>query len=178
MGTLGMQSYSSDRSGTGKPVARGVKDVNENTAPSSRERRLTHHLFRCSMFPISRKSSPNVRQKLSRPEGDEMLDVDGMSWGIFMPATVKAAVHLGQEYEEILRKTKNTDFEQVTALFDISPSVILDNTCEINGISTIEWNTTPWMRSTLQHDRAIKLSKGQVHVALSWKDSLTSNFAT
>ena len=32
------------------------------------------------------------------------------------------------------------------------------------GISTIEWNTIPWMRVTLLHDRAVKLSKGKVHV--------------
>ena len=35
---------------------------------------------------------------------------------------------------------------------------------KIYGISTIEWNTTPWMRSTLLHDRVIKLSKAKVHV--------------
>ena len=28
----------------------------------------------------------------------------------------------------------------------------------------IEWNTTPWMRSILPHDTAIKLSKAGVHV--------------
>ena len=31
-------------------------------------------------------------------------------------------------------------------------------------ISAIEWKTTPWMRSTLLHDRAIKLSKAKVQV--------------
>ena len=36
---------------------------------------------------------------------------------------------------------------------------------EIFGISTIEWTTTiPWMRTTLLHDRAIRLSKAQVRV--------------
>ena len=51
------------------------------------------------MLTISRKS---VRVYDSRPEGDEMLDVEvsGMILGIFMSATLKAAVHLGQDYEE------------------------------------------------------------------------------
>ena len=81
-----------------------------------------------------------------------------------MSETMKAEVHLGQEYEENLRTTKNTDFEQVKALFDISQSLILNHKTEIYGISTIEWNATPWMRSTLPHDRAIKQSKAKVHV--------------
>ena len=51
------------------------------------------------------------------------------------------------------------DFEQV----DISQILILDHKGEIFGISKIEWNTTPWVRTTLRHDRAIKLSKAMVH---------------
>ena len=83
-----MQSYSSDRSGTGKPFAKGVK---ENTASSSQvwhqnentfsgigkpvaklrnrlsETRLIHHNFQ--MFNVNHleKVFSNVRQKLSRP---------------------------------------------------------------------------------------------------------------
>ena len=77
---------------------------------------------------------------------------------------MKAAVHLGQDYHENPRTTKNTDFDQVKALFGISQSFILNHKSEKNGISTIEWKTTPWMRSILVHDRAIKLSNLQVHL--------------
>ena len=109
----------------------------------------------------------NARQKSSRPEGDEMMDVEvnGMIWRIFMSASMKAAVHLGPDYKENLRTTKNTDFEQVKTLFHISQSLILNHQSEFYVISTIEWNTTPWMRSNLLlRDRAIKLSKAKVHV--------------
>ena len=37
-----------------------------------------------------------------------------------MSATMKAAVHLGQDYPGNWRATKNTDFEKVKQLFDIS----------------------------------------------------------
>ena len=37
-----------------------------------------------------------------------------------MSATMKAAAHLGQYYPENLRTTKNTDFEKVKQMFDIS----------------------------------------------------------
>ena len=153
-----MQCQSSDRSGKGIYVPRDVKDVNENTASSSQvwhqrgntrsvgtscdnvETSLVHHNFsRYSMMHHLERVFSNVRQKLSRPEGDEMLDVEvnGMIWRIFMSATRKAAVHLGQDYEENLRKTKNTDFEQVKALFEISKILILIHKSEIYGISTV-----------------------------------------
>ena len=91
------------------------------------------------------KVFPNVRQKLSRFEGDEMLDVEvhGMIGGIFMSATMEAAVRLGPDSEEHVRTTNNPDFEQVKTLFDISQSLILNHISEIYAISTIEWNTTP-----------------------------------
>ena len=77
---------------------------------------------------------------------------------------MKAAVHLGRDYEENLRVTKNTDFEQVKALFDVSQSVILNHKSEIYGMSTPDWNASSWTRSTLQHDGANKLSKAKVQV--------------
>ena len=55
------------------------------------------------------------------------------------------AVHLRQDYQENLRTTKNTDFEKVKQLFDISEYCF-------------------WMRTTLLHDQAVKLSKAKVHV--------------
>ena len=44
-----------------------------------------------------------------------MLDVEvnGMILGIFTSATMKAAVHLGPDFDENLRTTKKTVFEQV-----------------------------------------------------------------
>ena len=49
-----------------------------------------------------------------------------MIWGIFMSATVKTAVHLGQDCQENLRTNKNTNFEKVKQLFDTSQKLILD----------------------------------------------------
>ena len=48
------------------------------------------------------------------------IDVNAMIWGIFMSAKVNAAIHLGQDYQEHLRTTKDTDFEKAKRLFDIS----------------------------------------------------------
>ena len=99
------------------------------------ETRLTHHNVQIFNVNHLEKVFSNVRQKPSRPEGMKMLDVEanGMIWRIFMSATTKAAVHLTQDYEANLRTTKNTDFEHVNALFDISQSLILNHKSEICG---------------------------------------------
>ena len=185
-GSFGMQSQSSDRSGTGKPVARCVKVVNENTAPSSQvwhqnentrsdfgkpvsklldrlsETRFPHHNFEIFNVEHLEKIFSSVRQRLSRPERDEVKDVDVL--GNLHVSDNEAAVHLGPDYEEHLRTTKNIHFEQVKTLFDISQNVILNHRSEIYGVSTIAWNKTPRMISTSLHDRAIKLSKAKIHV--------------
>ena len=91
------------------------------------------------------------------------IDVNAMIWRIFTSATAEAAVHLGQVYQDNLRTDKNTDFDKVKPLFDIS-KLSLNQKDEIFGMSRIEWNTFPWMRRILLHDRAGKLSKAKVHV--------------
>ena len=65
------------------------------------------------------------------------IDINAIIWGIFVSATMKAAVYLGQDFQENLRTTKNTDFEKVKLLFDISQKLILNQNDEPFGISTI-----------------------------------------
>ena len=58
-----------------------------------------------------------------------------------MSATMKAAVHHGKDYEENLRTTKNTDFDKILLLFDITRKLIFEQKRDIYGISTIDWDT-------------------------------------
>ena len=92
------------------------------------------------------------------------IDVNTMVWRFSLSATVKAAVHLGHINQDHPRTTKNTDFNKDKILFDISKELILDHCQEIDGQSTIDWNTVPWMRTTLLNDRAVKLSTAKVFV--------------
>ena len=77
---------------------------------------------------------------------------------------MKAAIHLGENYNDHLFTDRNTNFEALKTLFDIMQELILNQKREIWHVSTIEWQFTPWMRSILLHDKVIKLSKAQVHV--------------
>ena len=44
----------------------------------------------------------------------------------------QAAVHLGQDYQDTLRTTKNTDFEKVETLFHVSQTLI--GYLRLNGV--------------------------------------------
>ena len=63
-----------------------------------------------------------------------------------------------------VRTTKNTDFEKSNQLSDNSQKLILNQKNDILVRCSIDRNTTPWMSTTSLHDRAVKLSKAEVHV--------------
>ena len=41
-------------------------------------------------------------------------------WGLFMSTTTKASVHLGPSYSEKLVAYRNSNFEELRTLFDIT----------------------------------------------------------
>ena len=52
--------------------------------------------------------------------------------------------------------TKNTEFSETSICVPSRRNLIRDQEDEIFGVSTIDWDQSPWMRSTLLHEHAIK----------------------
>ena len=73
-----------------------------------------------------------------------------------MSTTMKAAIHLGPNYVENLEVYRNTNFEELQHLFDVSQKLILNHQSEILNVKTIEWTSASWTRSTLSHDQVIR----------------------
>ena len=84
--------------------------------------------------------------------------------GDFMSTTMKSAVHVGREYQQNLIACRNTNFEEIKTLFDITLKLIVENSFETLNLSSMIHNFSPWMRSTLCHDQVVKWSKAKVHV--------------
>ena len=57
----------------------------------------------------------NLQQKMVYNPENEMLDIDvnALMWRMFTSATMDAAVHLGEDYEENLRSTRNANDKTV-----------------------------------------------------------------
>ena len=108
-------------------------------------KKLSHHNLKKSRNNVGHyeKVYLNARQKHGRQPGDDMPEIDVKAM-ICVSATMKAAVRLGQDYQDNLRTTMNTDFEKVKQLYDISLKMTLGQSEEIFGIST---SKTPEGRS-------------------------------
>ena len=102
----------------------------------------------------------NVRQKLGRQPKDDVNDDlanihlrDNEGGGTSRTRLSRQFTH---HQEHGLRENQT--------FFDTSQKLILDQSREIYGISTMDWNTIPWMRNPLLNDRAVKLSTAKVFV--------------
>ena len=84
-------------------------------------------------------------------------------WRLFMSASMMAAIQLGPDYTQILEAYKNTNFEELLNLFDITQKLV-HKQGEILDVKTIEWTSLSWTRSTLSHDQVMKWTKAKVRV--------------
>ena len=66
------------------------------------------------------------------------LDVNAAIWRIFMYVTLQTADHLGIDYTEKSRSTKNQPKKSLRQLFQVTQKLITDQT-EITGLTTIDW---------------------------------------
>ena len=73
------------------------------------------------------------------------LDLNGATWGTFLSATLQAAGHLGTDYMENLRSTRNQAKKSLRQLFQVTRKLITDRT-EITGITTIDWQQLIWRK--------------------------------
>ena len=77
---------------------------------------------------------------------------------------METVVDFGLQFQENLINHKNTNFEELKTLFDITPTLIVEQSFEILNLSSMIYTFSPWMRSTLCHDQVIKWAKVKVHV--------------
>ena len=73
-----------------------------------------------------------------------------------MSRTMKAAVHLGPKFVEILEVFRNTNFEELQNLFDIKQKLKMNRQAEIENVTTIDWTAPSWARSTLTIQKRIE----------------------
>ena len=80
-----------------------------------------------------------------------------------MIVTLQAAVHLGKDYTENLRSTKNQNKKSLRQLFQVTERLITDQT-EVTGFVTIYWQRPVWRETTLLTDRGVQLATAKTYV--------------
>ena len=106
-----------------------------------------------------------IRRIYGRQLGDPVKgwDVNLAIWGQFKTATLQAAVFLGQDYDANLRFVKHTRLETAGQLFRETEKLVRGQT-ETSGISTIDFQDSRWMSTSLLHSRAYQYSIAKVYV--------------
>ena len=128
--------------------------------------RLDCQNLQVTNYEYVEKVFKNLGHKLSRSENDEMFDLKTyvLIWELLMSTTMNSAVHLGREYQQNLIACRNTNFEELKTLLDITLRLIVENSVGILNLSTMIYDFSFWMRSTLCHDQVIKWAKAKVQV--------------
>ena len=75
-------------------------------------------------------------------------------------SSTKAGIHLGPNYLIY----KNTNFEEIFSLFNITEKLVMEHSEEILTVKCLEYSSPFWARSALSHDQAIKWAEAKVCV--------------
>ena len=97
-----------------------------------------------------------------RPKSNGWLECSAV-WCIFMNNTLQAAVHLGRNYLENSRFTKNQLLKSVKQLFQLIEKLIKDQK-EINSLTTVDFKEPTWRSTTLLCDKAFEITNAKTFV--------------
>ena len=108
-----------------------------------------------------------VRKRQNQSSNDATQDSDkhSLRWEIFMSSTSQASLFMEKNYSDNLHSVKNTEDLTMKQMFDISGKLISEQSDEIYGVNTINWEDSSWKHLPLVGDEeVIILSHTKVHV--------------
>ena len=91
------------------------------------------------------------------------LDVNMAIWSIFLNATLRAPVHLGQDHEVSSRYVTNNLWNSVGQLFGKTGTLISDQ-IEIIVVRTIDFQDATRMSTSLLCEKASRFINAKTHV--------------
>ena len=84
------------------------------------------------------------RQKRSSMNVTENDEKHSVIWGMFMSVTLESAVFMGKNYLDNWHSIKNTKGLTMKQMFDISEKLVSEQSDEIYGLKTINWQSSSW----------------------------------
>ena len=117
-------NYPEDSVSTRKLIASG------NSGTEGNDKAWPHNLHISTNYVLHmEKVFSIVRQRCGLSPTDQMKDVvvNTAVWGFFLSVTLQAAVHLGKDYTENLRSTRNQSKTSLRLLFQVNQKMITDH---------------------------------------------------
>ena len=148
------------KSTTAKPYASSESDCSGSPKAEKTEWSHSLHVSPAAIHHLEAVFSI-VRGIYGREHDDPVddLDVNVANWGIFLNATLRAAVHLGQDHEA---KKKNL-WNSVGQLFNETGKQISEQK-EITGVSTVKLKDATWMSTSLLCEKAHQITNAKGYV--------------
>ena len=88
-----------------------------------------------------------------------------MIWGMFMTVTLESAVFMGKNYSNNWHSIKNAKDLTLKHMFDISAKLVSEQSGEIYGVKTIDWEDFSWKHLSLIGDeKVINLQRTKVYL--------------
>ena len=103
------------------------------------------------------RMNDRVRKRQNQSSKDAPKDSDKHSviWGMFVSSTLQASVFMGKNYSDNLHSIKNTEDLTMNQMFDISEKLISEQSDEIYGVNTINWEDSSWKYLSLVGDEEV-----------------------
>ena len=140
--------------------------VNQTTASPRAERKEWSHNLHVSPATVHHTEAvfSIVRGIYGRQHDDPMddLDVNMATWGIFLKATLRAAVHLGQDHEANLSCVKHHLWNSVGQLFNETGKLVSEQ--KESGVSTVKFKDSTWMSTSFLCSRAHQITSAKAYV--------------
>ena len=95
------------------------------------------------------------RQKQSLKNATEDSEEHSVIWGMFMSSTLQASVFMGKNYSDNWHSIKNTEDLTMKQMFDISENLVSEQSDEIYGVKTINWENFSWKYLSLIGDEQV-----------------------
>ena len=105
------------------------------------------------------------RQKQSSMDATEDSEEHSVIWRMFMSSTLQASVFMGKNYSHNLHSIKNSEDLTTKQMFDISEKLVSEQSDEIYGVKTTNWENSSWKYlSLIDDEEVISLQRTKVYV--------------
>ena len=123
------------------------------------------NFFLCGNMTVLFTDQVRKRQYQSSKDAAKDSDKHSVIWGMFMSSTLQASVFMGKNHSDNLHSIKNTEDLTMKQMFDKSEKLISEQSDEIGGVNTINWEDSSWKYLSLIGDeQVINLLHKKVYV--------------
>ena len=113
-------------------------------SPEFRNMEYTHHRNMDKIFHLLEKLGISA---INATFSMDTYKTNVLTWGLFLAPSIEAATHLGPDFLTNSEIYKNTEFENIWSVFNITRKLIKEHSEEILNVKCLEYSSPSWTTS-------------------------------